>query len=161
MTYEADELRRGWKKCYCPIYASGTLSGRFNRKNTERTAWIDAKAVAADWDTAGSWDGPVKRAEQPTAPAPPPDDASPPRITIADATRAYLAIREGAAIAPATLRKHRTFTKKLTAFADQRVCDARPVHIDRHRRVLRLLEAGAFGRRARRLAPCAGSSGFA
>ena len=32
MTYEADELRRTWKKCYCPVYASGTLAGRFKRK---------------------------------------------------------------------------------------------------------------------------------
>jgi integrase len=120
MTYEADELRRGWKKCYCPIYASGTLSGRFNRKNTERIAWIDAKAVAADWETAGSWDGPVKPVEQPMAPAPPAEEASSSRIRIADAVRAYLAIREGAGIAPATLRKHRTFTKKLASFADDR-----------------------------------------
>src|SRR5665213_166632 len=41
MTYEADELRRTWKKCFCPIYASGTLTGQFKRKNTERTAWPD------------------------------------------------------------------------------------------------------------------------
>ena len=32
MTYEADELRRAWKKCFCPIYASGTLNGQFKRK---------------------------------------------------------------------------------------------------------------------------------
>jgi hypothetical protein len=29
-------LRRGWKKCLCPIYACGTLAGTFKRKNTER-----------------------------------------------------------------------------------------------------------------------------
>lgn len=42
MTYEADELRRSWKKCPCPIYPSGTLNGQFKRKNTERTAWAEA-----------------------------------------------------------------------------------------------------------------------
>jgi site-specific recombinase XerD len=47
-------------------------------------------------------------------------DASPPRISIADAIRPYLAVREGAGIAPATVRKHRTFTKKLRSFADER-----------------------------------------
>jgi hypothetical protein len=30
-SYEADELRRTLKKCYCPIYASGTLGGTFRR----------------------------------------------------------------------------------------------------------------------------------
>ena len=46
MTYEADELRRTWKKCSCPIYASGTLNREFKRKNTARAAWPDAKAGA-------------------------------------------------------------------------------------------------------------------
>jgi hypothetical protein len=49
MTYQADELRRNWKKCFCPIYASGTLSGQFKRKNTERTDWAEAKAIVLDW----------------------------------------------------------------------------------------------------------------
>jgi hypothetical protein len=34
MTYEADALRRSWRKCSCPIYVSGTLAGAFKRKNT-------------------------------------------------------------------------------------------------------------------------------
>jgi len=37
MTYQADEQRRSWKNCACPIYASGTLGKVFKRKNTERT----------------------------------------------------------------------------------------------------------------------------
>ena len=36
--YESDELRRGWKKSRCPIYADGTLGGKFKRKNTKQTA---------------------------------------------------------------------------------------------------------------------------
>ena len=118
MTYEAEELRRAWRKCACPIYASGTLNHRFKRKNTEHTLWNDAKAVVAAWENAGSWDGHVKPAEQPSAAAPPATDATPSRISIADAIRAYLTIREGAGIAPATLRKYRTFTKRLRKFAD-------------------------------------------
>jgi hypothetical protein len=54
MTYEADELRRSWKKCSYPIYASGTLGGKFKRKNTEQTAWTDAKAIIANWEAARS-----------------------------------------------------------------------------------------------------------
>src|ERR1051325_4323916 len=59
-TYEADELRRSWKNCLCPIYASGTLGTGFKRKNTERTTWDDAKAVAHAWENADSWDGSIK-----------------------------------------------------------------------------------------------------
>src|SRR5580704_2074554 len=64
MTYEADELRRAWKKCSCPIYASGTLDGQFKRKNTERTTWPEAKAVVAEWETAGSWGAPGRLSYQ-------------------------------------------------------------------------------------------------
>lgn len=119
MTYEADELRRNWKKCSCPIYASGTLRGQFKRKNTERTAWSDAKPVVAEWERTGSWDLSIKPKEQPTQAAPQ-SDLGPSRISIADASAAYLAIREGAKIAPATLRKYRTFLKQLRVFADAR-----------------------------------------
>jgi len=51
--------------------------------------------------------------------APVPDaPATPARVTIADATRIFLTNRETAQIAPATLRKYRTLTKQLTAYAD-------------------------------------------
>jgi integrase len=119
MSYEADELRRNWKKCSCPIYASGTLNAQFRRKNTERTMWSDAKAVVEKWESAGSWDGSATLKEPPTLPVPDPDP-HPSRISIANATAAYLAIREGAKIAPATLRKYRTFIKQLREFADTR-----------------------------------------
>jgi len=119
MTYEADEFRRTWKKCSCPIYASGTLGGRFKRKNTERTAWPDAKAIVGEWESAASWGGHFKSVDPPTVVATP-GDPSTTRLGIADAVRAYLSIREGARIAPATLRKYRTFTKQLREYADRR-----------------------------------------
>jgi hypothetical protein len=52
--YEPEELRRGWKKCHCPIYADGTLGGSFKRKNTKNTNWLEAKAVVAAWESAGT-----------------------------------------------------------------------------------------------------------
>ena len=118
ITYEPDELRRRLKECECPIYASGTLNRQFKRKNTEQIYWADAKAVVAAWESAGSWDGPLKPAQ--LLAASPISDASSSRISIADALQAYLAVREGAEIASATLRKYRTFTKQLRAFADAR-----------------------------------------
>jgi integrase len=119
MTYEADEVRRSWRKCSCPIYASGTLGGKFKRRNTERTAWIEAKSVVEGWEAARSWDG----FSNPTqTPSPPVQEVTshPSRIAISDAIAAFLAIREGAKIASATLRKYRTFTKQLSACSDSK-----------------------------------------
>ena len=120
MTYEADELRRTWKKCACPIYASGTLAGKFRRKNTERTSWDEAKARASDWQTTQNWDG---VAVSGPAPAPVPAEALPTtaaRIRIDDAVTAYISLREASRMASATLRKYRTFAKQLTGFAESR-----------------------------------------
>jgi hypothetical protein len=113
---EFEEGRRGWKKCACLIHVSGTLGVQFNRKQTGKSDWDEAKALVASWETANSWDGKVEA-------APPPPRISTPvpgRITIADATKVFLSNREGAKIAHATLRKYKTFTKQLTAFADSR-----------------------------------------
>jgi integrase/recombinase XerD len=120
MTYEADELRRSWRRCSCPIYASGTLGGKFKRKNTERTVWTDAKSVVEAWEAGRSWEGGASKASQPPDPPAPEPKPQSSRITISDAIAAFLTIREGAKIAPATLRKYRTFTKQLAAFAENR-----------------------------------------
>jgi integrase len=113
---EFEEGRRGWKKCACLIHVSGTLGRKFSRKQTGKSNWDEAKAVVAVWESAQSWDGPV-RIEEPLPPAPAATDG---RITIADSVAAFLAIREGAKIAPSTLRKYRTFTKQLRAYADDK-----------------------------------------
>src|SRR5438128_7971486 len=104
-TGQFEEGRRGWKKCACLVHASGTLAGRFNRRQTGKVDWDEARAVAAAWEEAGSWDGRVKAA--PVAPAPVSG-----RITIDEATKVFLSLREGDKIAPATLRKYKTFTKQ-------------------------------------------------
>jgi hypothetical protein len=39
MSYETDELRRSWEKCYCPIYVSGTLE-RPLRANIDETVLL-------------------------------------------------------------------------------------------------------------------------
>lgn len=113
---EFEEGRRGWKKCACLIHVSGTLGGKFNRKQTGKSDWDEAKSLVASWETTNSWDGKV----EPTPAPPPVSTPVPGRITIADATKVFLSNREGAKIAHATLRKYKTFTKQLTAFADSR-----------------------------------------
>ena len=115
-TGEVEERRRGWKKCSCLIHASGTLNGKFTRKQTGKYTWEEAKALAAKWEEADSWDG---KAEPPPEPLSPPASVSA-RITIDAASEVFLSLRESDRIAPATLRKYRTFTKQLQAFAASR-----------------------------------------
>ncbi len=134
MTYEADELRRSWKKCSCPIYASGTLSGRFKRKNTEGTIWEEARRVVAGWEAAQRWDGPAM-SNPPAVPAPDRPGSDPGRTSIADAITAFLAVRGGAKIAPATLRKYRTFTKP--PLGADRVANKVPFTDDELQRIIR------------------------
>ncbi len=112
---EFEERARGWKRCACVIFVSGTLTGRFQRKRTGGTTWDEARAYAAAIEAVGNWNG------QPVAAVPAPDaPAAPARTTIADATSIFLRNRESAHIAPATLRKYRTFTKQLSEYADGR-----------------------------------------
>jgi integrase len=110
---EFEEGRRGWKKCACLIHVSGTLGGKFNRKQTGRSDWDEAKALVASWEDADAWDG------RPAPPLAPPKEGAA-RFSIADAVAVFMSVREGDEIAPATLRKYRTFTKQLLAFAASR-----------------------------------------
>jgi hypothetical protein len=109
-TYEADEKRKGYQgRCRCLIHVGGTLNGRRIRQSTNTTDWEPARKVA-DALQAGS-----------TIATPSPEPVTPPaRVTIADACAAFMTNRESAQIAPATLRKYRTFTKQLMAYADSR-----------------------------------------
>src|ERR1019366_2193536 len=112
--YEADELRRSWKRCLCPIYVSGTLNGQFKRKNTERTTWEEAKPLAHTWEDAASWDGPAKVPAPlaPESPAPVPD-ADSGRITVERAINLFTAEFQDAATA--TRKKYRLLFGKLKA----------------------------------------------
>lgn len=110
---EFEEGRRGWKKCSCLIHVSGTLGGKFNRKQTGKSDWDEAKAVVAVWEDSDSWDAKPK-VQVVTPPA------GPPRMTIADGVKIFLSHREGAEIAPSTMSKYLTFTKLLVEYANSR-----------------------------------------
>jgi hypothetical protein len=115
LTYESDEIRRSWKRCLRPIYASGTIDRRFRRRNTERADWDEAKAVVRAWEEAAFWDG-VAKVPVPPAPVPPAADAS--RITIDRAIEAFTAeYREHAAN---TQKNYPLLLAKLKEFADHR-----------------------------------------
>src|SRR5580704_6715293 len=102
-TSEFDERKKGWKRCECPIFASGTLDRISRRQSTGQWEWEPARATAAEWDAAGSW---VTKPQP--APAPPPEWPKVSRMTLVDAVRVFLNNREGSEIAPPTLRKYRT-----------------------------------------------------
>ena len=105
---ELEEGRRGWKRCLCPIHISGTLSGKFKRRSTERTNWDEAREIEAALRSSGSWDGNV-----PEAPIP---IKAVSRVTIERAIAAFLA-DHGLSLASNTLRKYRTILNKLRAFS--------------------------------------------
>ena len=95
------------------IFASGNLSGTFKRKFTGRIAWDEAKAVAAEWEKARSWDGEIPL---PAAPLPEP---TPSRATIERAVKVFLdELRES--IAPATHKKYRLLLTKFKEFSAAR-----------------------------------------
>jgi len=114
---EYDERKKAWRRCECPIFVSGTLQGTFKRQNTGKWEWADARPIVASYEEIGSWSAPQPEPPQPVASAVP---VSAQRVLIADAVKVFLSNREGAKIAPATLRKYKTFTNQLTTFADQR-----------------------------------------
>lgn len=110
---ELEERSKRWKRCACEIYASGTLSGKFKRRTTGRITWDEAKALTSTWAASGSWDGTVAGPTPTSTPG-----AVGSRVTIQEATAAFLAVREASQIAQATMRKYRTFVRKLQAYAD-------------------------------------------
>jgi len=40
---EFEERKKGWRKCDCSIFLSGTLAGKFRRKHSGRSTWMKPK----------------------------------------------------------------------------------------------------------------------
>ena len=98
-TGEFEERKKGWKRCDCSIFASGTLKGKFKRRSTGVATWDEAKSAIADWK---SWD------DELPAPVPSPTvkPAIPARMTIEKAVEDFLAEHEGES-ANSTVRDYR------------------------------------------------------
>ncbi|MBS1856109.1 MAG: tyrosine-type recombinase/integrase [Acidobacteria bacterium] len=112
-SYESDELRPKWRKCGCPIYASGTLNGNPKfRKNTGRVTWEEARFVVAAWE----------RGEDTPSPASPPHAPSDgkERTTIDRAIELYLNNRRSRGVRPNTVKKYTGFTNQLKAWTDKK-----------------------------------------
>lgn len=117
--YETDELRRGWKRCHCPIYADGTLGGDFKRKNTKQTSWPDAKAVASAWEAAGRWQDDDTAPPAPSQPSPEPIAPTPEGVTIERAAAAFLG-EHAESSAWNTQRNYGFLMKKFKAYSAEK-----------------------------------------
>jgi hypothetical protein len=107
---EFEERRKGWKRCACPIYASGMLAGKFKRKSTGFTDWEQAKELISSWKTCGGkLPVPSPAAEQ--------IPASTPRITIERAVDAFLAVHAESS-APTTHRMNRHMMNRFKSFSE-------------------------------------------
>ena len=111
---EFEERKKGWRRCNCFIFASGTLGGKFKRKYTGKSQWDEAKAAVQVWEQARSWDAPVQEVVAPVLA----EDKQ--GITINDATSSFLASRENRGIEASTLAKYRTFVKQINQYCDSR-----------------------------------------
>jgi hypothetical protein len=106
--------RRAGSVANAPYSFSGTLQGTFKRQNTGKWEWTEARFVADTWETAAWWTTQPGPTPAPQAPAP---DA---RVTVADATEAFLAKSRNRGIAEPTFKKYQTFVKHLRIYCDQR-----------------------------------------
>ena len=113
---EFEEGRRGWKRCACVIHASGTISGKFSRKQTGKSDWDEARGIAAAREKEGSWSR-EKAAPAPqivTAPAP-----SHAKITIDRAIAAFLG-EHSETSAVNTQKNYKLQLNKLKAYSAQK-----------------------------------------
>jgi integrase len=109
---EFEERKKGWKRCACVIFASGTLAGKFKRKSTGTTDWEKAKDTVTSWK---SWDHqmPTPLSEVVLSPA------SDTRVSIDRAVNAFLA-NHGESSAFTTQRMYRYLMNRFRAFSDLR-----------------------------------------
>jgi integrase len=116
-SYESDERRKGWKRCSCPIYASGTLGGIFKRRNTRCSTWEEAKQVAASWESAQSWDAHATRIANASSIT---EADIPAGMAIADSVSHFLTSRRKREIADSTYRKYTAFGKQFLAYTESK-----------------------------------------
>jgi len=107
---EFEEGRRGWKKCACSIHVSGSIAGTFKRRNTGKSDWDEAKAVASAWEASGRWAG------VPAQPLPVVPEVLG-GITVERAVSVFLAEHSAAVN---TQKKYRLLLKKLTSYTESK-----------------------------------------
>lgn len=87
----------------------------FKRRYTGGSDWLEAKAVAAEWEAAGDWE------KEPAPPIPPPVSDEKPATTIEQAVKMFLAEREEI-LAPNTYRKNSYILNSLKQYSATKGC---------------------------------------
>jgi integrase len=123
-TSETEEHVKGWKRCHCPIVASGTLNRVAKRKATKQTEWAAAAEVMVPYIVAKSWVLPEDEPPTPPAPkapVPPPQTPAPAsdKVTVKAATEEYIKEHQKAESAPTTLDGHRQRMASICKFAEE------------------------------------------
>jgi integrase len=125
-TSEAEERKKGWTRCKCPIYASGSLDRVHRRLATKQTDWAAAAALLVPYIARNTWDDPEP---EPPAPPPPPgaltpEELAPPEgakgVTVPEAVKAYLAWHTENKSSEATIRGHRYSTNRIVELSRRR-----------------------------------------
>lgn len=109
---EFEESKKGWKRCACVIFASGTLGGKFKRRSTGQIEWEQAREVVGAWKTWGT---------ELTVPPPEtiPSLPSTPRVTIERAVNAFHATHAESS-AFTTQRMYRYLMNRFTKFSESK-----------------------------------------
>ena len=94
--------------------ASGTLQKRYKRQSTGAWEWEQARAIVEAWERSGTW-GKVDSLPQAV---PPPTDNPTDRITIEQASQAFLDKISTKGFELVTESEYRTFMRQLRAFTD-------------------------------------------
>src|SRR5215475_2036471 len=107
-SYESDERRPKWKKCGCPIYASGKLGNNPKfRRNTKCITFAEARAVAERWEYDFT----------PPPPGAPPPPAAKTRREISTAVEMTLNQYKDNESALGTVRRYTGILKKFQEFS--------------------------------------------
>ena len=109
-TGEFQEKAKTWKRCGCPIMAAGSLAKVRRKRSTGRFDWVEARAVADRWETAGGWPDDANVPPAVVAPA-----TDPSKVTIERAISAYLADHKHSA--PNTVKQYGYTMAKLRAYS--------------------------------------------
>lgn len=121
-TSEYEERKKGWKRCDCPIFVSGTLQKTFKRQSTGEWEWAAAALAARAKEAEGFWTDLVLVPQASAAE----ERVGPVRTTIEEAIESFLAKCLTRAIKPSTFAKYKTFTRQFLSFVNGRGY----VHVD-------------------------------
>ena len=91
---------RTWRRCSCPLWVDGTLSGKRYHKTLKTRNWDTAQKMAQDLEAAGKPDSAAK--------------------TIQEATDAFIRDAEARGLRPPSIYKYELLFKQLKAFAENK-----------------------------------------